>query len=92
MGQTDLGVPHVNKPSHRVFDDILNRHADIDDVLVFGEHQPLMLMGLNLTDVDLFNYIDDWWIPMNPRQDHFILRRTETKHYAAFGLVNLINP
>ncbi len=57
-------ITHVYQETRRTINNPLHRQADVNDVLILGEHQCLMAVRLNLGDIDNIDPVDEWWIPV----------------------------
>ena len=91
MGQRVPGLAHVNEKVRRAINYPLHREAYINNVLVLGQHQSLVTVGLNLGDIHNIHLINDRRIPMQAWPNLFIQYLTEAENYATLLLVHLID-
>jgi hypothetical protein len=83
---------HVDQERHRIGHHVLHGDSfDVDDVLVLGEHQRLVAVGVHPGDVDLVHHVDDRRVPVQARHHHVLLYRAEAEHHAPLALIDLVD-
>ena len=62
-----LGISHFENKVLWIVDDVLHRHADVDDVFILGQHCLAKLCRSYLRDVDAADRIDTTRVPKETR-------------------------
>ena len=85
--QAVLGTPDVDHERNRVGDQVLDRQAHVDDVLVFREHQRLVLGRADASDIDRLNLVNHRRCPAQTRLLDLLLDGTEAEDDAPLLLI-----
>ena len=89
MLQRHFRVAHLQHKVLRTVDHILYRHADLNDVLVLGQHHFTQARCSNFRGVDLNDFINQRWIPLQAwRQCGVVF--TKAQHNRTLLLIELV--
>src|SRR5690606_29355594 len=90
VAQTGFRVFHLEHEVFQVGDAILHRQRYLDDILVLGQHLPLLAIGAHLGDVALEFLLDRREIDVQAGFDGTVVF-TETQHYCLLLLIHLVD-
>ena len=91
LSKTVSRLSNIDQKIWSAVDNPLHGQTDVYNVFVFCQHQCLMAMRLDLSDVHDVYLIDQRWIPVQP-WTHFVLQHfTKAEYDTALLLIHLVN-
>ena len=89
MLQRDFWVTNLQYKVLGIIDHVLHRHADLNDVLVLGQHDLAQSCSTDFGGIDLNHFVNQRRVPLQARRERGVIL-TKAQHNRALLLVKLI--